>query len=79
MFENIINFIQKIYQTKGFISLHESKFIGNETNSQNVMTHPIWILMYKLPIFENFQCGESINSKWSEESVVNIPSSVINS
>ena len=50
----------------------------NETNSQNVMTRPIWILMNKLPMFEYAQFDDLTNSEWLEERVVNIPSSVIN-
>jgi perosamine synthetase len=49
----------------------------NETNSQNVMTRPIWTLMNKLPMFEHAHCGELTNAEWLEERVVNIPSSVI--
>jgi perosamine synthetase len=49
----------------------------NETNSQGVMTRPIWILMNKLPMFEHAQCDDLTNSKWLEERVVNIPSSVV--
>jgi len=49
----------------------------NATNSQNVMTRPIWILMNKLPMFEHAQCGDLKNSEWLEERVVNIPSSAI--
>jgi len=49
----------------------------DETNSQGVMTRPIWKLMNKLPMFKNSQCGDLINSEWLEERVVNIPSSVI--
>ena len=30
MFKDVIDFIQEIYQSKNFISLHEPKFIGNE-------------------------------------------------
>ena len=52
------------------------KFL-NETNSQGVMTRPIWTLMNKLPMFEQAQCGDLTNSEWLEERVVNIPSSVI--
>jgi perosamine synthetase len=48
-----------------------------ETNSQNVMTRPIWTLMNKLPMFEYAQCGDLKNSEWLEERVVNIPSSVL--
>jgi perosamine synthetase len=35
MFENVISFIQKNYQTKDFIPLHEPKFIGNEKQYLN--------------------------------------------
>jgi len=49
----------------------------DETNSQGVMTRPIWTLMNKLPMFKNSQCGDLTNSEWLEERVVNISSSVI--
>jgi perosamine synthetase len=49
----------------------------NETNSQNVMTRPIWTLMNKLPMFKYTQSGDLKNSEWLEERVVNIPSSVV--
>jgi len=49
----------------------------NESNSQGVMTRPIWTLMNKLPMFKDAQCGDLTNSEWLEERVVNIPSSVI--
>ena len=52
------------------------KFL-NETNSQGVMTRPIWTLMNKLPMFEQAQCGDLTNSEWLEDRVVNIPSSAI--
>jgi perosamine synthetase len=35
MFENVINIIQKTYQTKSFIPLHEPKFVGNEKKYLN--------------------------------------------
>ena len=49
----------------------------DETNSQGIMTRPIWVLMNKLPMFEEAQCGDLTNAEWLEERVVNIPSSVI--
>jgi perosamine synthetase len=49
----------------------------DETNSQGIMTRPIWALMNKLPMFEKSQCGDLTNVEWLEERVVNIPSSVI--
>ncbi|MDB0036807.1 LegC family aminotransferase [Pelagibacteraceae bacterium] len=47
-----------------------------ETNSNGVMTRPIWISMNKLPMFKDAQCGDLKNSEWLDERVVNIPSSV---
>ena len=35
MFENIVDFIQEIYQTKNFIPLHEPRFSGNEKKYLN--------------------------------------------
>ena len=49
----------------------------DETNSNGVITRPIWTLMNKLPMFKDAQCGDLTNSKWLEDRVVNIPSSVI--
>lgn len=49
----------------------------DKTNSQNIMTRPIWKLMNKLPMFNHAQCDDLTNSEWLEERVVNIPSSAI--
>ena len=46
------------------------------TNTAQVMTRPAWTLMNKLPMFKNCQKGDLENSKWLEDRVVNIPSSV---
>jgi perosamine synthetase len=46
-----------------------------ETNSNGVMTRPIWILMNKLPMFRHSQCDDLKNSEWLFERVVNLPSS----
>lgn len=48
-----------------------------KTNSNNVMTRPIWILMNKLPMFKNAKCDNLKNSKWLFRRAVNIPSSAI--
>lgn len=50
------------------------KFL-KETNSNGVITRPIWILMNRLPMFKNSQCGNIKNSEWLFERAVNIPSS----
>ena len=46
------------------------------SNDSQVMTRPIWALMTKLPMYKNALQDELQNSKWLEERVVNIPSSV---
>ena len=48
-----------------------------ETNSNGVMTRPIWTLMNRLPMFKHAQCENLKNSKWLNDRVVNIPSSVL--
>jgi aminotransferase in exopolysaccharide biosynthesis len=48
------------------------------TNENNVMTRPIWRLMSELEMFKNCQNDGLKNSKWLEERVVNLPSSVPN-
>ncbi|MDT8412948.1 MAG: LegC family aminotransferase [Vicingaceae bacterium] len=47
------------------------------SNSNGVMTRPVWELMIHLPMFANCQHDGLINSKWLAERLVNIPSSVI--
>ncbi len=47
-----------------------------ESNSQGIMTRPVWRLMNKLPMFIGCQSGELSNSNWLEKRIVNIPSSV---
>jgi len=47
------------------------------SNSNNVMTRPIWTLMNKLPMYKNALRDELENSKYLEERIVNIPSGVV--
>lgn len=47
------------------------------TNSQKVMTRPIWQLMFRLPMYVNCQRDDQRNAIYLEERIVNIPSSVI--
>ena len=54
---------------------HRDKFL-EESNSNGVTTRPVWTLMNKLPMFKGAQCDDLKNSKWLEERIVNIPSSV---
>jgi perosamine synthetase len=47
-----------------------------ETNSNGVMTRPIWKLMNRLEMFKNCPKSDLSNAEWLEDRVVNIPSSV---
>lgn len=55
----------------------ERDLVLQETNSHNVMTRPIWQLMYRLPMYGDCQRDEQTNARFLEERIVNIPSSVI--
>lgn len=46
------------------------------TNSNGIMTRPIWSIMSNLRMFENCQHDGLSNSKWLEARVVTVPSSV---
>ena len=47
------------------------------TNKNGIMTRPIWRLMNELEMFKEAQCTNLDNSKYLEQRVVNISSSVI--
>jgi len=47
----------------------------HKTNSQGVMTRPIWQLMYRLPMYSDCQRDDQINAEFLEDTIVNIPSS----
>jgi perosamine synthetase len=46
------------------------------SNSEGVMTRPVWRLMSSLAMFNSCQSDELVNSKWIENRLVNLPSSV---
>lgn len=46
-----------------------------ETNENRVMTRPIWQLIFKSPLYSNFQKDSQTNAIYLEERIVNIPSS----
>ncbi len=48
----------------------------NETNKNEVTTRPIWKLIYKLPMYQNYLRDAQNNALYLEERIVNIPSSV---
>jgi aminotransferase in exopolysaccharide biosynthesis len=47
-----------------------------EANESKVMTRPIWQLIFKSPIYSNFQRDSQENAIYLEDRIVNIPSSV---
>ncbi|SHF90907.1 aminotransferase, LLPSF_NHT_00031 family [Salegentibacter echinorum] len=47
-----------------------------KTNAVNVMTRPIWQLMYKLPMYKECLRDKQVNAEFLEDRIVNIPSSV---
>ena len=47
-----------------------------ETNENNVMTRPIWQLIFKSSLYSNFQRDSQENAIYLEDRIVNIPSSV---
>jgi aminotransferase in exopolysaccharide biosynthesis len=59
-----------------FESEDERDLFLKESNSQGVMTRPVWRLMNRLNMFENCQKGSLVISAWLEQRVVNIPSSI---
>tara|TARA_R110002124_G_scaffold185591_4_gene353026 strand:- start:20063 stop:21205 length:1143 start_codon:yes stop_codon:yes gene_type:complete len=47
------------------------------TNSQGVMTRPVWTLMNHLAMYRGSRRGALSNAEWLESRVVNLPSSVV--
>ena len=47
-----------------------------ETNSNGIMTRPIWELMNRLEMFKDCQTEDLSNSEWLADRVVNITSTV---
>jgi len=54
----------------------ERNLFLKETNQNNVMTRPIWQLMFRLPMYAHCQKDQQTNAVFLEERIVNIPSSV---
>jgi len=57
-------------------NLEERNAFLEETNRSNVMTRPIWQLMYRLPMYMHCFRDAQKNAEYLEERIVNIPSSV---
>jgi len=59
-----------------FKSKKDRDLFLEETNSNGVMTRPVWRLMNKLDMYKNCQTSSLDNSEWLENRLVNIPSNV---
>ena len=57
-------------------SKKERDLFLQSTNDAQIMTRPIWQLMYRLPMYKDCQKDEQVNALFLEERIVNIPSSV---
>lgn len=57
-------------------SLDERDAFLEHTNARGVMSRPVWRLMSRLPMFEACQNDGLEASRWLEDRVVNLPSSV---
>lgn len=55
--------------------INERNDFLEQSNTNGVMTRPIWELMNRLKMFKDCQTDELENSKWLADRVVNIPSS----
>ncbi|MBI9100070.1 MAG: LegC family aminotransferase [Spirochaetaceae bacterium] len=79
-----IDFIQERASVKANYWLNAVKMESAEernaflqyTNSQGIMTRPIWTLMNKLNMFKDCFIGNLDNSHYLEERILNIPSGV---
>ena len=82
--ENAISFVAEPKECQSNYWLHavilkdreQRDLFLEETNTNAVMTRPIWVLMNKLEMFKDAQCSNLDNSVWLEDRVVNIPSTV---
>jgi perosamine synthetase len=51
------------------------KFLS-DSKERGIMTRPLWELLSELPMYRHCQTDALLNSKWLQERLVNIPSSV---
>lgn len=58
-------------------NINQRELFLKETNSSGIMTRPIWKSMDSLPMYKDCQKDGLENTKFLEERIVNIPSSVI--
>jgi dTDP-4-amino-4,6-dideoxygalactose transaminase len=81
---NNVNYVKEIDGSKANYWLNNILLDNKEeldeflafSNSNGVMTRPLWQLMHTLPMFENCCKTDLSNSIWVADRLVNIPSSV---
>lgn len=56
--------------------LEERNLLLERSNAKGVMTRPVWKLLNSLPAFTGCETDSLKNSRWLEERLVNVPSSV---
>jgi perosamine synthetase len=82
--KNNVEFISELKESRSNYWLNaiilndknQRDFFLTESNLNGVMTRPIWTLMNNLSMFKEYQHDKLTNSKYLEERVVSIPSSV---
>ncbi len=57
-------------------NFEEREMFLKKTNSNNIITRPIWKIMNNLEMYKNCQKDELLNTRILEKTIVNIPSSV---
>lgn len=57
-------------------NLADRNLFLKQTNANKITTRPIWQLLFRSPVFKNFQRDAQKNAIFLEERIVNIPSSV---
>ena len=55
--------------------IQRDKFL-RDTNSNGVMTRPVWKPMHRIEMFKDCMYADLNNTEWIEDRLVNIPSSV---
>lgn len=58
-------------------SKRERDLFLKETNKNNIMTRPIWKLLFHLPMYQNCQKDNQKNALYLEQRIVNIPSRIV--
>jgi perosamine synthetase len=83
--ENGMDFVKELTNTRANYWLNVAIMQNKQqrdkmleiTNSNNVMTRPVWTPMHKLAINQDCQYGDMSNTEWLADRIINVPSGVI--